>query len=116
TPASWRARLRGAFSSGCVHFWGGAADGPNPYAGYLACADRVVVTPDSVNMLSEACAAGVPVLTSLPAGARGRIAAFHALLRSAGRVHDLRDGATSTFPQLPPLRETAAVAAEVWRR
>ncbi|MFM7690470.1 MAG: ELM1/GtrOC1 family putative glycosyltransferase [Alphaproteobacteria bacterium] len=30
--------------------WGDAP--PNPYAGFLACADQVVVTGDSVSMLS----------------------------------------------------------------
>jgi len=116
TPPAWRERLRGAFRSGCVHFWGGPTDGPNPYAGYLAWAERIVVTPDSVNMLSEACATGVPVLSSLPPGASGRLAVFHAILRGEERLHDLRDAAISTLPHVAPLRETAVVAAEMWRR
>ncbi len=41
------------------HSWHG--DGANPYLGMLACADRLVVTGDSVAMLSEACATGKPV-------------------------------------------------------
>jgi mitochondrial fission protein ELM1 len=117
TPPQWRERLHGAFRSGCVHFWGSAADGPNPYAGYLAWAERIVVTPDSVNMLSEACATGAPVLTRLPARAGGKLAALHAALRSEGRLHTLRDDATiSTLPHPPPLRETAAIGAQVWQR
>jgi mitochondrial fission protein ELM1 len=116
TPAQWRARLHGAFNNGCVYFWGGAQDGANPYAGYLAHADRIVVTPDSVNMLSEACATGKPVFSLLPAGARGKVAAFHASLRAQGRLRDLADAQVSTSPPVPPLRETATVAAEVWRR
>ena len=116
TPPHWRERLHGAFRNGCVHFWGSAADGPNPYAGYLAWAGRIVVTPDSVNMLSEACATGVPVLTSLPRGTGGKLAAFHAALRAEGRVHALRDAAISTLPQPPPLRETGAIAGQVWQR
>ena len=40
--------------------WGpGAAD--NPYVGMLAWADRLIVTGDSIAMLSEACATGKPV-------------------------------------------------------
>ena len=115
TPPHWRERLHGAFSTGCVHFWGSPADGPNPYAGYLAWADRIVVTPDSANMLSEACATGVPVLSSLPAGAGGKLAALHATLRNAGRVQQLGNVELSTLPQIEPLRETAGVAAQVWR-
>jgi mitochondrial fission protein ELM1 len=36
-------------------------DDANPYLGMLACADRLVVTGDSIAMLSEACATGKPV-------------------------------------------------------
>jgi len=38
-----------------------AQDPDNPYLGILACADRVIVTGDSIAMLSEACAAAKPV-------------------------------------------------------
>jgi mitochondrial fission protein ELM1 len=99
-----------------VHFWNGARDGTNPYAGYLAHADRIVVTPDSVNMLSEASATGKPVFSLLPQGARGKLAALHAALRVQGYLHDLSDVNISTLPPIPPLRETASVAAQVWQR
>ena len=36
-------------------------DPNNPYLGILACADRLIVTGDSIAMLSEACATGKPV-------------------------------------------------------
>lgn len=48
-----------------VYRWGSA--GENPYQGFLACADAVVVTGDSVSMCSEACAPGVPVQVFAPA-------------------------------------------------
>lgn len=35
--------------------------GENPYMGLLACADEIIVTNDSVNMMSEAFATGKPV-------------------------------------------------------
>ena len=113
TPAAWRERLRGAFRDGCTCFWGGADDGPNPYATYLALADRFVVTPDSINMLSEACAVGVPVISLLPAAAPAKFAAFHAELRSHGWLHDA-DVDLSTLQNPPPLRELAAVASKIW--
>lgn len=113
TPAAWRDRLRGAFRNGCTCFWGGAEDGANPYASYLALADRIVVTPDSVNMLSEACAVGVPVVTRLPAEAPAKLVAFHTELRGQGWLHD-GDVDFSTLRQPPPLREIAAVASKVW--
>ncbi|MHB1284649.1 MAG: mitochondrial fission ELM1 family protein, partial [Metallibacterium scheffleri] len=43
--------------------WHGAGDGINPYPGVLAWSDRLLVSPDSVNMLSEAAACGVPLHT-----------------------------------------------------
>ena len=39
--------------------WGDKKE--NPYLGYLACADNIVVTGDSVSMTSEACGTGKPV-------------------------------------------------------
>ena len=46
--------------------WGDAP--PNPYAGFLAWADQVVVTGDSVSMLSEALATSGPVFIADPGG------------------------------------------------
>jgi mitochondrial fission protein ELM1 len=113
TPAPWRERLRRAFRNGCTCFWGGAEDGPNPYPSYLALADRIVVTPDSVNMLSEACATGVPVISDLPSVAPAKLAALHAELRNQGWLHG-NNVDFSTLRQPPPLREIAAVASKVW--
>ena len=115
SPPAWRARVREHLRADCRHFWDGAGDGENPYQGYLGAADRIIVTPDSVNMLCEACATGKPVLTLLPAAARGRIALLHAELRGQGWLHTLDAQMDfSTLSQPPPLRELAAVAGKVW--
>jgi len=53
--------------------WGDA--GENPYLGYLAEADSIVVTGDSVSMCSEACATEKPVYVYAP---RPLITAKHA--------------------------------------
>jgi mitochondrial fission protein ELM1 len=42
--------------------------GENPYLGYLALADAVIVTGDSASMCTEACATGVPVYIYAPPG------------------------------------------------
>ena len=91
-------------------FWDGEGDGPNPYPGLLGWADAIVVTPDSVNMLSEAAAVGVPVHTLVPASLPDKLARFHAALRERGSLHDLdaQDARAAT-----PLRETAQVAARI---
>jgi len=47
------------------------ADRANPYPGILAWADRLIVTGDSIAMLSEACATGKPVQMFDLGGMRG---------------------------------------------
>ena len=93
--------------------WTCPADGANPYQGVLAWADRLVVTPDSVNMLSEACATGRPVHALLPtAPLPSRLAAFVKALQRRDLLRPLQDTRTAATPW----RETAEVAAEVRRR
>ena len=91
TPAAWR-RLVESFLPrlGAHRLWRGTEDGANPYPGWLAHADRIIVTPDSVNMLSEACATGTPVLTHAPHGVRGRLGELHRSLREHGALRPLQ--------------------------
>jgi hypothetical protein len=88
--------------------WSGPDDGGNPYPGVLGWADRLVVTPDSVNMLSEACAVGCPVHTLVTSPLPAKIERFHRALRDAGRLHAVDAVAA---PSQYPLRETEAIAA-----
>lgn len=108
TPAAINAQLRRDFDSLPGIYWGGDDDGVNPYAGILAWADRLIVTPDSVNMISEACATGRPVWTYAPQPIEGKLARLHAELFGAGQLR--RIGEPATMQDVPPLRETAAVA------
>ena len=90
-----------------------AADLRNPYPGFLALSDALLVTADSVNLASEACATGRPVFVFESARTSGKLARFHAALAARGHA---RDGARLLDPELPgswppPLREAAAVAA-----
>jgi mitochondrial fission protein ELM1 len=48
------------------NFYYFGATGPNPYLGYLALADYIIVTGDSVAMASEACFTGKPVYIYSP--------------------------------------------------
>ena len=62
--------------------WDGS--GENPYFAYLAVADALIVTADSVSMVSEAAATGKPVhIVDLPGG-DAKFARFHAAMRQAG--------------------------------
>lgn len=110
TPPEFAARLRDALAGFPGVFWNDK--GTNPYPGLLGWADRVVVTPDSVNMLSEACAAGVPVHTVAATPLPEKIARFHAALRERGLLTE----AGETRTAVAPLRETRAVAVELRKR
>jgi uncharacterized protein len=110
TPAIWKARLAEASEGLPGVLWSGPGHGDNPYAGALAWADRVMVSADSVNMLSEACALGRPVLAPSPGPGAGRLTAFHAALHERGVLHPLDHVALLSQP---PLRELAGVAAQV---
>lgn len=117
TPPAVAAALRAALASVPGLVWCGDADGPNPYAGLLGWAERIVCTADSVNLLSEACATRAPVHIALAAAARGRIRAFHDALRARGRVRDAAlDDAHPDAVTIAPLRETARIAAQVRAR
>ena len=113
TPPDFARSLHQALAPRIGHAWLGEDDGKNPYPGHLAWADRIVVTPESVNMLSEAAASGAPVHTLTDSSLPDRLARFHEALRQGGWLHDLDQAAAGT-PQ--PLRETREVAAEVLRR
>lgn len=118
TPVAWREQVRRRFADVPGVRWFGApdasSDDDNPYPGMLAWADRIVCTPDSVNMLSEACATHAPVFVIEPAHTRGRLRSFHDSLLALGRTRPLDDTLASFAVE--PLRETARVAAEVRSR
>lgn len=119
TPADWAAPVRERVGAGHGLCWLDDADGENPYAGVLAWAQRIVVTPDSTNLLSEACATSAPVYVLAADKARGRARDFIEALRARGRVERFDGaihGAPSGTPSCAPLRETARVAALVRAR
>lgn len=92
-----------------LYRWGDAL--PNPYLGFLAQADAVVVTGDSVSMLSEALATGAPLLIADPGGLGPRHRRLGDSLIAAGAARRLGDGPASTSQA--PLDETARVASEI---
>jgi mitochondrial fission protein ELM1 len=114
TPVDVVAAVRARSTDASNVSWLGAQDGPNPYPGLLGWADRIVCSPDSVNMISEACATRAPVHVLDPARARGRLASFLDALLASGRIRAV-DRVLAPF-EVQPLRETARIAAEVRAR
>jgi len=92
--------------------WDGT--GANPYFGLLGLADAVIVTADSVSMVSEAAATGKPVHVVDLDGGSAKFARFHAAMRSAGITRPF-NGAIETWRYTPP-DDTARAAAEIRRR
>lgn len=88
--------------------------GDNPYFGMLALADLIVVTQDSVSMISEAAATGAPVMFASLPGSWRRQGLFLKPLMDEDRVRPF-EGRFSTWP-VAPLNDTPAAAAEMRRR
>lgn len=94
--------------------WVWDMQGENPYLGLLACADAIVVTSDSVSMVSEAAATGVPVMVAQLPGRSRRIGLFLRDLVDAGRIRTF-NGRLEDW-DATPLDDTGAVADELCRR
>ena len=95
--------------------WLDSSDGENIYPGVLAWADRIIVSPDSVNMISEACATRAPVFVAEPDRATGRVRRFIASLEARDRVQaQARDAGNIVVAQ--PLLELPRVVAELRAR
>lgn len=96
-----------------IHRW--ESGGDNPYLGYLAWADGVVVTGDSMSMCSEACARPGPVyIYGPPTLITDKHRRLHEELFAAGYARPL--GRTLEEWRHPPLNAAEAIAAEVRRR
>ncbi len=109
TGAENEAILRERLAGLPVFLWDGT--GPNPYFGMLALADALIVTSDSVAMVSEAASTGKPVhVIDLPGNAP-KFQRFHDMLRA--------DGITRPFTgrldhwTYAPMDDTAQLAARV---
>lgn len=119
------ATLYRAFGDSAPNIWFYDPATPNPYFAFLACADALLVTEESTNMLTEACSTGKPVyrLALVPKrpGTSSKFDALHAQL--AQRCGVRRLDPTPHLPDLialnaayPPLRETDRMAERLWER
>ena len=92
------------------HFvWDGT--GENPYLALLGLADTIIVTGDSVNMVTEAAGTGKPVYVHPLRGRSRRLARFHDLMRERGATRPF-DGRIESW-SYPPVNDTELVAAAI---
>jgi mitochondrial fission protein ELM1 len=112
TDPGVRAALAAALSPRGAWVWDMTGD--NPYFGLLACADAILVTMDSVSMVSEAVATAAPVLIARLPGRSARIGRFVDALVHEGRVRWFT-GRLEPWTAAP-LDDTQAAAQEMRRR
>lgn len=86
----------------------------NPYMGFLATADVIIVTADSVSMISEACSTEAPVYVAAPELAGPRHRAFIESLAQSGHIRPFTNS-LAAWPRTP-LDEAGRVADEIRRR
>lgn len=91
--------------------WIWSGDGENPYFGMLALADLLVVTADSISMVSEAVATTAPVLVQELPGRSRRISVFLDGLRREDRIRSF-EGRLDLWP-VAPLNDTPEAGKEV---
>jgi uncharacterized protein len=101
--------LRAVLSGLPAEIWDGC--GENPYFGYLALADHILATADSVSMITEASATGKPVqILQLPGGS-AKFERFHRAMAGAG-VTRLFAGRLENW-QYPLRDDTAEAGARI---
>jgi mitochondrial fission protein ELM1 len=113
TPERTKRLIAEALSSGA---WGWLWDeeGNNPYLGILALADRLIVTGESISMVSEALAAGRPVHVLPLAGQGRRHDAFLTRILAQGLASVIEgDDLDWSFSGQSPIISTAEPAARI---
>lgn len=100
---------------GYKRIWIAEKGDANPYLGFLASADFIIVTNDSVNMMSEAAATGKPIfIFDLPGHENTKPASFAHMLLESGVARRLE----VPFPEwtYPSCNETDKVVAKIRER
>jgi len=92
-----------------AYIWDG--QGLNPYYGMLGLADYILVTCDSVNMVSEACTTGKPVYVIELAGGSDKFRRFHQSFRDDGLTRPFT-GQIEPYTY-EPLNDVGMVAARI---
>ncbi|ACX96949.1 mitochondrial fission ELM1 family protein [Halothiobacillus neapolitanus] len=106
------AAMKAALAGTTHWFWNN--EGSNPYHAILGMADYLIVTGDSVSMVSEAASTGKPVYTLDFDGYSGRLNDFHSALREEGVTRSF-EGKLEQW-QYAPVNDTPHVAQLVRER
>ena len=104
--------LRDALAGRQAFMWDG--QGENPYFGMLAHADHILVTADSVSMISDAGTTGKPVYMIPMQGRSAKFDKFHQHMRNIGVLRDF-DGNLLDWTY-EPLNDAAKIANAIKER
>ena len=110
SPEALRA-LAGTIAGVPNFVWDG--NGENPYYAFLASADAIVVTEDSVNMVTEAAGTGKPVYVQRLKGSSNRLGRFHQLMQERGATRPFA-GKIESWSYVP-INDTEVVAGVIRR-
>ena len=107
-----QALLKEKLSHKNIYYWDGT--GSNPYFGFLAHAQYILVTADSTSMISESASTGKPVYVIDLEGGSERIKKMHSNLISKGVLRNF-EGALEDY-QYTPLNDAKLIADEIRKR
>lgn len=112
TPDNSRKVFESCFKENGGYFWNG--EGENPYFGFLAWADYILVTADSSSMLSEAATTGKPVYMIDLKGGSAKFDRLHSNLIKTGALRKF-EGVLEHW-KYEPLNDAMTVANEIKKR
>ncbi|MCF6329266.1 MAG: mitochondrial fission ELM1 family protein [Henriciella sp.] len=108
TPVAVTASMRAMADRAGAQFWASAADGPNPYLGWLLYSSAAIVTEDSANMLCDAAWHGLPLHIAKISGGAPKFDRLHTSLIDRGCARWF-EGSLARW-DYTPLREAGRVA------
>lgn len=100
TPPQLQVAVKEALKNHPLFFWNGEDGSENPYRQILALSDRLIVTGDSHNMVSEALAPGVPTFVFRPHGLKPKLHQFLDDLQDHRMMKNF-EGSVEEFPSWP---------------
>lgn len=112
TP-DWAIEAYRDLAKGRPDIWLYDGEGDNPYFAFLAAADKILVTEESTNMLTEACATGAPVFRLQMKGSPGKFASLYKALEARCGVTAFGLGESESYA---PLNETERLAESALAR
>lgn len=112
TPEAYCLLIEEALKNTDAYLWDGTGD--NPYYGFLAWANYILVTNDSASMISEALTTAIPTYIIPLKGGSPRFDKLHDNLLEQNKIRRF-EGTLEPY-DYAPLRDSAFIAEEIQKR